>query len=108
MHHIKHRAHKGDSKLANLTMLCRFHHHRLHEGGWTAVRTPDGLELHDSHGRRICSRPPITSGDSTAVAAHERKPADGRCKWGGERLDLGYALDALYSRTHTPHGVPKR
>jgi hypothetical protein len=108
VHHIKHRAHKGDSKLPNLTMLCRFHHHRLHEGGWTAVRTPDGLELHDPHGRRLCARPPITTGKGTAVAAHERKPADGRCKWGGERLDLGYALDALFSRTHTPQGVAKR
>ncbi len=108
VHHIKHRARKGDSNLPNLTLLCRFHHHRLHEGGWTAVRTPDGLELHDSHGRRICSRPPITTGDGTAVAAQERKPADGRCKWTGERFDLGYALDALFSRTHTPQGVPKR
>ncbi len=108
VHHIKHRAHKGDSRLPNLTLLCRFHHHRLHEGGWSAVRTPDGLELHDPHGRRICARPPITTGDGTAVAVHERKPADGRCKWGGERLDLGYALDALFPRTHTPQGVPKR
>ncbi len=102
VHHIKHRAHKGNNNLPNLTMLCRFHHHRLHEGGWTAVRTPDGLELHDPHGRRICPRPPITTGNGTAVAAHERKPADGRCKWGGERLDINMALDALFSRTHTP------
>jgi hypothetical protein len=91
VHHIKHRAHKGNNTLPNLTMLCRFHHHRLHEGGWTAVRTPDGLELHDPHGRRICSRPPITTGDCTAVAAHDRKPADGRCQWGGERLDINMA-----------------
>ena len=108
VHHIKHRARKGDNKLPNLTLLCRFHHHRLHEGGWRAVRTPDGLELHDPHGRRICWRPPTTTGNATAVAAHERKPADGRCNWGGERLDINMALDALFSRTHTPQGVAKR
>ena len=108
VHHIKHRAHNGNNTLPNLTMLCRFHHHRLHEGGWTAVRTPGGLELHDPHGRRICSRPPITTGAGTAVAAHERTPADGRCKWGGEHLDVNMALDALFSRTHTPQGVSKR
>ena len=108
VHHIKHRAHNGTNELPNLTLLCRFHHHRLHEGGWTAVRTHDGLELHDSRGRRICARPPTTTGDCTAVASYELTPADGRCKWGGERLDLGYALDALFSRTHTPQGVPKR
>ncbi len=108
VHHIKHRARKGNSKLPNLTMLCRFHHHRLHEGGWRAERTSDGLELHDSHGRRICSRPPTTTGDHTAVAAIERTAADGRCNWGGESLDINMALDALFSRTHTPQGVSKR
>ena len=108
VHHIKHRARKGDNTLPNLTLLCRFHHRRLHEGGWAAVRTPDGLELRDAHGRRISARPPITTGDGAEVAAHERKPADGRCNWGGERLDLGYALDALFSRTHTPQGVSRR
>lgn len=108
VHHIKHRAHQGSSKLANLTLMCRFHHHRLHEGGWRAVRTSDGLELHDSHGRRICGRPPTTTGNASEVAAHDRKPADGRCNWGGEHLDINMALDALFSRTHTPQGVSKR
>jgi hypothetical protein len=105
VHHIKHRAHQGNNQLPNLTLLCRFHHHRLHAGGWTAVRAPDGLELHDSYGRRICARPPTPTGDGTAVATHNRKPADGRCQWGGEHLDINMALDALFSRTHTPQGV---
>jgi hypothetical protein len=102
VHHLRHRAHGGSSKLPNLTLLCRFHHHRLHEGGWTSVRTPDGLEFHDGHGRRICPRTPVPSGNPSAVADHHRKPDDGRCKWGGERLDLDLALTALFSRTH-PH-----
>jgi hypothetical protein len=102
VHHIRHRAHGGQSKLANLTLLCRFHHHRLHEGGWTAVSTPDGLELHDARGRRICARQPSTTGDPSVVAAHQRQAADARCPWEGERLDLGMALDALFSRAH-PH-----
>jgi hypothetical protein len=102
VHHIRHRAHGGQSVLPNLTLLCRFHHHRLHEGGWTAVRTPDGLELHDARGRRICARQPSTTGDPSAVAAHQRQAADARCRWEGEHLDLGMALDALFTRTH-PH-----
>ena len=107
VHHIKHRAHNGNNALPNLTMLCRFHHHRLHEGGWTATRTPDGLELHDPHGRRICSRPPVTTGDGTAVTAHQRTPDDGQCQWTGEHLDINMALDVLFYNTHTPQGVPK-
>jgi hypothetical protein len=102
VHHICHRAHGGRNKLPNLTLLCRFHHHRLHEGGWTAMRTPDGLELHDSRGRRICARQPSATGDASMVASQERHAADARCRWEGERLDLGMALDAFFSRTH-PH-----
>jgi Domain of unknown function (DUF222)/HNH endonuclease len=100
VHHIRHRLHGGGNKLPNLTLLCRFHHHRLHEGGWTAVRTPDGLEFRDSHGRCIRAQPPSESGDRSAVAAHQLEPADGRCGWGGEHLDLDMALTALFSRTH--------
>jgi hypothetical protein len=100
VHHLRHRARGGSSNLPNLTLLCRFHHHRLHEGGWTAVRTPDGLEFHDGHGRRICARTPIPPGDPSAVADHHRRPDDGRCNWGGETLDLDLALTALFSRTH--------
>jgi hypothetical protein len=102
VHHLRHRAHGGESKLPNLTLLCRFHHHRLHEGGWTAERTPDGLEFHDPHGRRICARTPPPPGDPSTVAEHHRKPDDGRCHWTGEHLDLDMALTALFSRTH-PH-----
>ncbi len=108
VHHLRHRAHGGQSKLPNLTLLCRFHHHRLHEGGWTSVRTPDGLEFHDPHGRCICARPPTTAGDHKAVEAQSRTAADGRCCWTGERLDLDMALTALFSLTHTPQGVPRR
>ena len=108
VHHLRHRAHGGQSKLPNLTLLCRFHHHRLHEGGWTSVRTPDGLEFHDPHGRCIRARPPTTAGDQQAVEAHSRTAADGRCRWTGERLDLDMALTALFSLTHTPQGVRRR
>jgi hypothetical protein len=102
VHHIRHRFHGGDNQLPNLTLLCRFHHHRLHEGGWTAVRTRNGLEFHDPHGRSISATPRNDTGDRSAVAAHQRQPADGRCRWTGEHLDLDMALTALFSRTH-PH-----
>ncbi len=106
VHHIRHRAHGGQDKLPNLTLVCRFHHHRLHEGGWTVVRTSDGLELHDSRGRRICARPPSTTGDLSVVAAHQRQAADARCRWEGETLDLGWrSTRSSPAPTHTPQGV---
>ncbi|HMJ75774.1 MAG TPA: hypothetical protein VK507_07365, partial [Iamia sp.] len=33
---------RGRTDLANLVPLCRYHHHRVHEGGFTLVLEPDG------------------------------------------------------------------
>lgn len=35
-HHVKHRAHGGLTELDNMILVCSFHHHMLHEGGWNA------------------------------------------------------------------------
>ena len=37
-HHIKHWLHGGETRLDNLVLLCSFHHHLVHEGGWTISR----------------------------------------------------------------------
>jgi Domain of unknown function (DUF222)/HNH endonuclease len=34
-HHVIHWRDGGPTALWNLLLLCRFHHHRVHEGGWT-------------------------------------------------------------------------
>jgi hypothetical protein len=86
-------------------LLCRFHHHRFHEGGWKVVAGPDGFEFHAPDGRRITENATAVAGDSRAVTKHQRSATDGRCRWGGERLDLDMALTALFSRTHpSPSG----
>jgi len=41
-HHIQHWADGGDTKLANLVTLCRFHHRAVHEGGVRVERLDDG------------------------------------------------------------------
>ncbi|GIU99933.1 MAG: hypothetical protein KatS3mg014_1549 [Actinomycetota bacterium] len=40
-HHIRFWSQGGRTELANLALVCSFHH-RLHEGGWTLRRDPDG------------------------------------------------------------------
>jgi hypothetical protein len=41
-HHLRHWLHGGPTDLANLALLCRTHHHAVHEEGWRLVRGPDG------------------------------------------------------------------
>jgi hypothetical protein len=48
-HHLVHWIDGGPTDLWNMTLLCRFHHHRVHEGGYRLRR--------DEHGELHCTRP---------------------------------------------------
>jgi hypothetical protein len=41
-HHLVHWVHGGSTDLSNLALLCPFHHHRVHEGGYGVARDPGG------------------------------------------------------------------
>ncbi len=41
-HHIVHWANGGPTELDNLVLVCNFHHHLLHEHGWTIEVNSDG------------------------------------------------------------------
>jgi hypothetical protein len=53
-HHLRHWLHGGPTDLGNLVLLCRAHHHAVHEGGWRLHRHPDG--------------------EFTAIPPHRRRP----------------------------------
>ncbi|GAB3644819.1 hypothetical protein GCM10028833_02490 [Glycomyces tarimensis] len=51
-HHIRHWANGGPTVAANLILLCRFHHGRIHTPGWTITKTGPGKALivhHEGH-----------------------------------------------------------
>jgi hypothetical protein len=52
-HHVVHWADGGETKLANLVTLCRFHHRLVHEGGFGLHTVDDGPE----HERFVFTRP---------------------------------------------------
>jgi len=106
IHHIQHRGRGGNNATVNLGLACRYHHHLLHEGGWTAVATDEGIEYHLTDGRIIGPTPSLVSGDAGAVAAHASEAEDGRCQWIGDELDLDMALTCLFS--HQPWIDPWR
>jgi hypothetical protein len=52
-HHLRHWLHGGATDLANLLLLCRSHHHAVHEGGWRLHRHADGtITASPPHRRR--------------------------------------------------------
>lgn len=105
-HHIRHWAQGGPTTLSNLATLCRRHHRAVHEEGYRLTREANGdLSFHTPQGWVL----PVVPATS-AVAAdpveelRARNDAlglgiDARTSmpsWLGERLDLGYAIDALH------------
>jgi hypothetical protein len=95
-HHIIHWLDDGLTDLENLLSLCRFHHRRVHESGWTIHGHPTGtLTFIDRTGRTITDTPPVAHGDAAAVATHDRSATDARCQWGGEHLDMNLTIGNL-------------
>ena len=41
-HHLTFWSHGGKTELANLLLICSFHHRLVHEHGWKVARTRDG------------------------------------------------------------------
>jgi Domain of unknown function (DUF222)/HNH endonuclease len=113
-HHLKHWSLGGPTTLSNLVLLCRRHHRAVHEDGYQVSRGADG-ELRFGHpdGRRIPEVPDVSSVPADPVAAlraydqqHLITARAGMPSWGGERLDMGWALEVLHPRTSRPAAQP--
>ena len=116
VHHIVYRADGGPNEATNLTTLCWFHHRLVHEGGWS-------IERHDQTGELVAITP---NGDRLTAATSTIEDTDGDRivelnadhgldidagtaipMWGGEGLDLGWAVTSLWYANH-PEQLPIR
>jgi hypothetical protein len=81
-HHVKHWLHGGETSTDNLVLLCTYHHHLVHEGGWFVERDEPGAWLFvapDGSHVEAAVRPAITGDTLTWLQ-----------EWADERgLDLG-------------------
>jgi 5-methylcytosine-specific restriction endonuclease McrA len=111
-HHVRHWAQGGPTTLGNLVLLCRRHHHAVHEEGYRVSRGSDGtLEFRRPDGRSLPEVPPTAPVPADPIRTlhaqhaalglrlHARTACPG---WLGERLDLGWALDVLHPRAVGP------
>jgi hypothetical protein len=109
---VRHWAQGGPTTLGNLVLLCRRHHHAVHEEGYRVFRGPDGtLDFRRPDGRPLPEVPPTDPVPADPIHAlhaqhaalglrlHARTACPG---WLGERLDLGWALDVLHPRAVGP------
>ncbi|MEX2221361.1 MAG: HNH endonuclease signature motif containing protein [Candidatus Rokuibacteriota bacterium] len=105
-HHVRHWAQGGPTTLSNLALLCRRHHHAVHEEGYQVARGPDGaLGFRRPDGRPLPEVPPVAAvpanpiealrkrHDSQGLRLHARTACPG---WLGEPLDVGWAIDVLH------------
>ena len=101
-HHIVHWARGGETSLSNFCLLCRFHHRAVHEGGYGLRRSAGGTLVFTTPTGDVI--PPAPEHDRPVVLDVEAvnrhlgvviTSQTGACLWGGERLDLGLAVDAL-------------
>ena len=104
-HHVQWVSKGGKTKLSNLVLLCWWHHHLVHEGGWSIERTakrgrfvfrrPDGELLE-------ASRPPPRGDPEALLDQHRHLDIDSQTivpDWDGTPCDYGHAVDALVSMT---------
>lgn len=95
-HHIKHWADGGETSLDNLALLCRHHHHLVHEGGFACEKSADGkIYFNDQRQQRL----PNWSELPKVVNDHDVQRLDGEgcdAKWyAGETMDWQMAVAAL-------------
>ena len=106
-HHVRHWADGGPTRLGNLVLLCRRHHRAVHEEGFLVRMGPSGdATFCWPDGRPFPAVPaaprwsglPLAPTDARLAAAGiEIGPDTATPDWHGERLDLGYAIDVLWT-----------
>ena len=73
-HHVVHWADGGETKLANLASLCRFHHRAVHEEGFQVVADAAGqFQFLRPDGVPLPAEPPAASWEGAPLA-----PTDAR------------------------------
>ncbi len=107
-HHIRHWSDGGETSLDKLVLLCRFHHHLVHEGGYDCKRSKDGeIYFEDKRAQRLREfheAPRVSVEETLAWMYRKYKHHDvypegtlsaetSMAHWyAGEKMDMEYAV----------------
>lgn len=105
-HHIQHWADGGETSLDNLVLLCRRHHHLVHEGGFSCEKSVDGeIRFRDQRQQPLPTWSVLPAvGDEDVIQWFDRKffedgvkPEACNAQWyAGERMDWDLAVGNLF------------
>jgi hypothetical protein len=110
-HHIRHWADGGETSLANLVSLCRYHHRLVHEEGYAVEKTgrnafaftrPDGTAIHrvpEDLSENVTAE--TSDNDLEALNGESGLAIDSHtCEslWDGTVIDWGMAVDGVMAR----------
>lgn len=110
-HHVKHWADGGETSLANLVTLCRFHHRQVHEGRVVIQTLNDGaFRFVRPDGQTYESPAPGSTNWQELVATHQAQSiritqSTAGSGWRGATLDLGLVVEALMHRAERAKNV---
>lgn len=98
-HHIEHWARGGETSLSNLVTLCWWHHHHLHEGGYTIQAGAEGtFTFFRPDGEEVPS--PGLPGDFALRERHYGvvEAAEALCRYNGGALRYADVMPALFDK----------
>jgi hypothetical protein len=111
-HHVKHWANGGETKLANLVSLCRFHHRAVHEGRLIVERLDDGAWRFSKPGGESIAATSVLPQHTRPLADWNRERGihitaeTATTGWRGEVMDYAMAIDALIHRSQLAGNWP--
>jgi hypothetical protein len=96
-HHVEHWIDGGETKLTNLVALCRFHHRRVHEGGYRLTMDANGqVFVFHPNGYLIPEVPePLSTDCAAGTFSSQMEIAPYTSGWDDSRLDLPHIMDCL-------------
>ncbi len=99
-HHVVWWSRGGKTVLSNLVTVCTAHHRLVHEGGWSMQLAPNGaLRVSSPDGTELAGHPALGPPEGPDLASRHRQAGldvgPDTLAHGGERFDLGCAVDAL-------------